>query len=216
MKKTISIITLLALLLITLSGCVKVDYTTKINEDGSGEITYIYGMDKAVVESMGETDETAVAEERKKAEEAGYKTEKYEDEKVVGFKATKKVEDITEKSFALEIFGEDVIKNKEESKIKIDKILFWKIYKQKATVDLTEMEDMKDLGITIKYTINLPTKVTKTNTENISKDKKTISWDLKIGETQEIEFKAISRPNIYMDSNNYCNNSISSNNNHTI
>ena len=79
-------------------------------------------MDKAVVESMGETDETAVAEERKKAEEAGYKTEKYEDEKVVGFKATKKVEDITEKSFALEIFGEDVIKNKEESKIKIDKI----------------------------------------------------------------------------------------------
>ena len=36
MKKTISIIFLLILVLIVLSGCAKVDYYTKINEDGSG------------------------------------------------------------------------------------------------------------------------------------------------------------------------------------
>ena len=119
MKKRISIVLLFIIVLITLSGCVKVDYTTKINEDGSGEITYIYGMDKAVIESLGQTNETAVQNERKKAEDSGYTIEVYEDEKIAGFKATKKVEDITEQSLLLEIFGEEYITNKKESKISI-------------------------------------------------------------------------------------------------
>ena len=35
MKKTISILILLALMLITLSGCTKVEFSTTINKDGS-------------------------------------------------------------------------------------------------------------------------------------------------------------------------------------
>lgn len=210
MKKTISIIILLIFILFILSGCVKVDYTIKINEDGRGEITYIYGMDKTVIKNMGKTKETATNDKRLEAEKAGYSIEPYEDENIAGFKATKKVEDITEKSVLLEIFDGEYIKNKEDSKINIKKYLFGKIYEQNATIDLTEMKDMKELGVVIKYSIQIPTRVGKTNANFISEDRRTISWDLKLGETQEISFSANSRSNFSMDS--YCFNIYSYNN----
>ena len=50
MKKTIriiSIITMLIIALVTLTGCMNVNYEVKLNEDGSAEISYLLGYDKS-------------------------------------------------------------------------------------------------------------------------------------------------------------------------
>lgn len=204
MKKTVLGIFLLVITLI-LSGCAKVEYGIKINEDDSGEITYIYGLDKAILKDLGKTEETATIEEQKAAEEADYTIEKYEDDNIIGFKATKKVKNITEKSYLLEIFGEEYIESKDESKIKIEKTIFGKKYNQTAILDLSQLKDMKKLGATIKYTITLPAKIDKTNADIVSKDKKTATWNLECGEVEEITFIARTRRNLCMDNNyNIC------------
>ena len=192
MKKKIAIISILLLLVLALSGCVKVDYTTKINKDGSGEISYTYEMDKAVIGAMNQTNQTALDERIAVAESSGYEIEEYETAEAVGFKATKKVQDITEKSFITEVFNSEYVADEDTSKINIKKTLFGKKYSQKATIDLTSLEKMKELGMKLTYRVELPVKVGKTNANEISENKKTISWNLKIGEIQEITFVASS------------------------
>ena len=152
---------------------------------------------------MGGDKNTATESEKQIAEVAGYKIENFEDENLVGFVATKEVEDITEKSFIHEIFQRDNIKNGEDSKINIKENLFGKTYSQNAIIDLTQMKDLKELGATITYTVYLPVKVSKTNADSISKDKKTLTWNLKLGEEQEISFKAVSRKNLFICRHNY-------------
>lgn len=187
MKKTVSLIIVLLLALVVLSGCVKVDYSTTINKDGSGEISFIYSMNKTVIQNSEKNTVSATYDIREKAELAGYTVEEYEDEETAGLKATKEVEDITEKSYIQEIFGE-YIKNDEESKIKITKNITGKTYSQNVELDTTSI--LKELGGKIKYTINLPTKVKKTNANNISNNGKTLTWDLDIGTAETIYFTA--------------------------
>ena len=55
MKKTIriiSIITMLIIALVTLTGCMNVNYEVKLNEDGSAEISYLLGYDKIFLSSI--------------------------------------------------------------------------------------------------------------------------------------------------------------------
>lgn len=212
MKKTILISVLLVIALITLSGCTKVEYSTTINKDGSGEISYICTMNKTVIESLGKNNASATYDLRTKAESNGYSVEDYETEELAGFKATKKVQNVSDKSYINELF-ENYVKNGEESKINIKSIPFGKKYLQKAVIDSKELEQLKELGAVISYSITLPTKVGKTNADFISKDKKTITWNLDLGTTEEIYFVAKTRTNIFLDIFNnfsycYCNSRI--------
>ena len=188
MKRKISIMVLLLIILITLSGCVKVEYSTTINKDDSGEITYLYAMDKAVMKNLGES---SIDSAREKAENSGYIIENYEDDKSSGFLATKKVDNITDKSYIKEVFDE-YIKNDEESKINIKRNLFGKTYSQNVSVDTKSIESLKELGAKVQYTVKLPVRVGKSNANTISKDKKTLTWELDLGQNQEIYFKATS------------------------
>lgn len=190
MKKTLTLVVTLLLLTIMLSGCAKIDYQIKINKDGSGEIAYIYGIDKTIIKSTGQTKEKIVEKQQKNAEESGYEIEPYEDNQIAGFKATKMIEDLSNGSVLLEIFKDKYIPEKEASKINIKKATFGKKYSQKTIIDLSSLQEFKELAPTIKYTINLPTKVTKTNANEISTDKKVISWNLVAGEKNEINFEA--------------------------
>lgn len=198
MKKTLSIIVLLLIMIIALSGCAKVDYSTTIKSDGSGEITYICAMNKTLIENLGKNNASATYDLRTKAESAGYSIEDYEDEEMAGFKASKKVDDITNKSYILELF-EQYVENGEESKINIKNHLFGKTYSQKAIINLESVEQLKELGAKVSYTVNLPTKVSKTNANNISKDKKTITWNIDFGTTEEISFVAKTRTGLFLD-----------------
>lgn len=192
MKKTIGLIVLLVLTLITLSGCAQVNYEIEINKNGTGIISCSYEISK---KELGEKVALlqAVAETMKgKVEENGYTVELYEDEEVEGFRGSKKINDIT-KDFSMEEvfevfenFGEKYVEDTEENGIKIEKTLFKTKYSQKAVVDLT------DIGteINMEYSMKLPAKSRTNNATKVSEDGKTLIWEIKTGETNNIEFEA--------------------------
>ena len=212
MKKTIriiSIITMLIIALVTLTGCMNVNYEVKLNEDGSAEISYLLGYDKSFLSSMGvstedlKNDET-IANMQETVKNEGYTAEQYEDDNTYGFKAVKKVNNIGE--FAIEeALLEEGKKAEDSNKISYEKKGLITKYAQNAKVDLTTMLEyeseesaaminamMKQMKMT--YKITLPFKAGDNNATTVSEDGKTLEWTLKPGEVNEIKFEATKNP----------------------
>lgn len=190
MKKTIGLIVIMMLMLVCLTGCVKINYEVTINKNGSGEISYVYGLEKSVIQQLQISDEDMEQKAmEQKAIDNGYTTEPYEDDEIKGFKATKHVANISKDMSMEENFGEEYIKDNGENRINIDKGIFKTIYSQNATIDLTSMSDMGNI-IAIKYIINLPEKVTQSNATEVLNGGKTLSWDLKAGTTNLVQFNS--------------------------
>lgn len=190
MKKTIGLIIILIVMLITLTGCAEINYEVKINKDGSGEISYIYGVSKELLNKINVTADEVVEEMKKQAKESEYEVEAYEDENIAGFKANKHIEDLA-KDFSLqEAFGEEYVKDTADNGIKIEKSFFVTKYSQKAEMDLTAAQNNTQ-EITMTYKVNLPIKAKTNNASEIFNNGKTLKWNLKAGETNKIEFQAI-------------------------
>jgi len=77
--------------------------------------------------------------------------------------------------------------------MKIEKTSLKTKYSQNARIDLSDMEDMTYVGIKMKYSITLPAKIDADKTNGIvSEDGKTVTWNLQLGEINEITFEATS------------------------
>lgn len=189
MKKILKLFTLLAVLLIVLTGCVDVNYEVTLNRDGTADIAYIYGFEKESLEEMGTTAEEMTQDMKENAETSDFKVEIFSNDEIEGFKATKHITDLSQISLE-EAFGEENVKDSEENQIKVEKKWQKTIYTQKADIDLTSMDEMTASMIKMKYTINLPTKVGNNNASEVSEDGKTLTWNLKAGEVNKIEFEA--------------------------
>lgn len=202
MKKTlknIAIIAILAIILLTLTGCANVNYDIKLNKDGSGDISYVIGYDKSFLSSIGvETssleNDNSFDEMEEQAKQNGYTVEKYEDDNTYGFKATKHVNNIQE-----EFDINNVANSGESGKIMYEKTLLKTRYYQDSKIDLTDaISDDEDAamlkavmsGIKISYKITLPFKAGSNNATTVSEDRKTIEWTLKAGEVNEVKFEA--------------------------
>lgn len=189
MKKTIGLIVILIIMLIGLTGCVNINYEVEVHKDGSGEISYIYGISKESLKSLQITSEDFVASMKKQAEDNKYITENYEDENIEGFKASKHVDNLS-KDFSLqEAFGKSYVKDEEENGIKINKSFFRTQISQNAKIDLSTMENMEST-VQMKYTVKLPIKARANNATEISKNNKVLTWNLVGGEVNTIEFTA--------------------------
>lgn len=189
MKKVLKLFSIMAIMLILLTGCVNVNYEVTLNSDGTADIAYIYGFDKEYLEEMGASGKEMTGDMQENAELSNYKIEDYSDDKIEGFKATKHVTDLAEISLE-EAFGEENVKDSEENKINIEKKGAKTVYSQNAQIDLTSMDSSMSSMVTMKYTINLPIKAGKNNASEVSKDGKTLTWNLKAGEINKIEFEA--------------------------
>lgn len=199
MKKAIKLVIMLVIMVIALTGCVNVDYQITINEDGTGNVTYIYGFEKSKLETLGMTVDQMLENLKTEAMNNQYIVEKYEDDTIGGFKASKNIEDVTTGVSLEEAFGEQYVKDSENNQIKIVKEevkrnRFQTKYSQNAEIDLTKMEDMKNYT-NMRYVINLPVAVdaNKTNASEISEDAKTLTWNLVAGEINRIQFEAVSK-----------------------
>lgn len=187
MKKTIGLVIILVVMLVALTGCAKVNYEIEVNEDGSGKISYLYGISKNKVGGVVDIVEQIAETMKEQAEESGYTVEPYEDDEISGFKANKYVQDLS-KDFSLEeAFGKEYVKDTENNKINIEKGFFGTSYSQNAELDLT---NLKDTGIEMIYKIKIPTKVKTSNATEIADNGKTLTWELKSGEINKIEFVA--------------------------
>lgn len=187
MKKTIGLIIMIIVMLVALTGCAEINYEVEVHKDGSGEITYIYGISKEVLEQLNVSAEDVISSMKEQAEESSYIVEAYEDENISGFKANKHVEDLT-KDFSLqEAFGEEYVKDTENNGIKVEKTFLVTKYSQNAELDLT---NVSDTNIKMIYKIKLPTGVKTSNASAVSENEKELTWNLKSGEINEVEFVA--------------------------
>lgn len=187
MKKTITLLLIGLMMLTVLTGCVSVDYDIKVNKNGSGDITYIYGLDKAMIESMGTTPDEMTADSKKDAETEGYTIETYENDTIQGFKATKHFDDIT--SFSFSDLSSDTVSDLKNDGIIIEKKGNYNTYSQNASIDLSSLAQMGSY-ISIKYSVTLPTKAKENNATIVSNEGKTLTWDLTVGEVNQITFTA--------------------------
>lgn len=189
MKKTIGLIVILVIMLIGLTGCVNINYEIEIHENGSGEISYVYGISKETLKSLETTAENFTSSMKKQAEDNNYKTEHYEDDQIEGFKATKHVKDLTKEFSLQEAFGKTYVQDEENNGIKVNKGFFKTQISQNAKIDLSTMEDAASM-VQMTYTVKLPMKAKVNNATEVSKNNKILTWKLVGGEENSIEFTA--------------------------
>ena len=189
MKKIISLVLVMAMLLFVLTGCVKINYEVTLNENGSADVAFVYAFDKATLESMGASSEDMSKSMEEQSEENGFKIEAYSDEKSDGFRATKHIDNVADVSLQ-EAFGEENVKDSDANKIKIEKKGSKTVFSQNAEIDLSEMDESYASMLEMKYTVKLPVKADKNNAQEVSKDGKTLTWTLKAGEVNKVEFTA--------------------------
>ena len=209
MKKTLKVVGILAVLvmtLLTLTGCMNVNFDVQLGKDGSGDVSYIIGYKKSFVESMGMTidqlkeNDTSLEQQQEAIENEGYTVEEYEDDNTYGLIAKKHFDNIEEfsinKELDLEVEeGSDKITfTKEGSKAK---------YSQDTTIDLTNLfgEDVENDSqmamaaamlkqMEMTYKITLPFKAGENNATTVSEDGKTLEWKLTTEKINEIKFEA--------------------------
>lgn len=191
MKKVLSLATIMVMIAIALTGCVNVNYEVTLNEDGTADIAYVYGFEKEFLEEMGTTAEDMTSDMKESAEASEYEIEAYSDDNVEGFRAKKHVEDLANISLE-EAFGSEYVTDSEENQLKVEKKGLNTVYSQNAKIDLTSMDPSMASMVTMKYTVNLPVKAGENNASEVSKDGKTLTWNLEAGAVNEINFKASS------------------------
>lgn len=187
MKKILSIVAIMSMLLLVLTGCVNINYEVTLNKDGSADVALIYGFEKEALQQLGTSSDDMTSQMEEEAGKDGYTVEKYSDDKLEGIKASKHFNSASELSMA-ELF-EDEVKGKNEG-IKVEKKGNKTVFSQNDEVDLTSSESEYASMVTFKYIVNLPVKAESNNATEVSKDGKTLTWELKFGEVNKIEFKA--------------------------
>lgn len=205
MKKYLKIIVTLVLMLILLTGCANVNYEVQINDDGSGDISYIIGLNIEELENLGinpkEVYDSDIMKFKDKAEENGYTVEDYKDNTTLGFKATKHCDDITTEDLFGNLFNDmPEVKFNENTKIQKEKGTFKDKYSQQAVVDLTAINKDEDSllnRLNIIYKVSLPGKARNNNATNVLEGGRILEWKLKPGEINEINF-ASKNSNAYL------------------
>lgn len=208
MKKYLKIV-LSFVLVLSLTGCVKYNMNMEVKSDKSVDLELIYAIDYSGMSQFGDTDEAEAefdeginVDDYDFLSQKGFKVEQFKDEsnnkKYTGIKITKTYKTI------------DDITKEEDKTIDINKVLgdaenfddsqfFSKkgnTYKASLLFDFNEGsgdEETMDMGsmadsFELKYTIKLPAKAKTNNATEVSKDGKTLTWNLKYGEKNQVDF----------------------------
>lgn len=96
MKKSLKLLSIM-LVVFLMTGCVKSHVNMEINKDKSMNLSLIAAIDSSFLEQSGE-DNLLENEEIKEFEEKGFKTEKYSDDSMTGYKFTKSFANIDDLS----------------------------------------------------------------------------------------------------------------------
>ena len=127
---------------------------------------------------------------KEQAEESEYTTEYFENDIYAGFEARKHINDLTKDFSLTEAFGDEYVKDKENSGIVTKKSFFKTEISQNVDIDLTSMEDVASV-VELNYKVKLPMKAKTNNASVVEDGGRTLTWNLKGGEINKVEFKAV-------------------------
>lgn len=196
-----------ALILVTvllLSGCMKYNINMSIDENKDVTISAIVAMDKSMTQGL-ESGESTDDEDVKALKEKGYTYEKYSTDEWDGAKLTKKVGNLDEISTTdpitveLDKLFDEKTKDfkyyfqKKESGSKTTYIGNFKIDASEGSdstsSETDEMTKSLMSSMDLKYVVTLPVKSDSNNATKVSKDGKTLTWDLTYGKVSDIKYE---------------------------
>lgn len=209
--KKFSKLLLLSIMVLGLSGCLKYDVSMSIASDKSMDFEMIAAMNMSMLKSLGDgnsssssTTESFDKNDYKEYEKAGYKVEEYKEKKddaeYEGVKISKKfasIDDVsTNKDEAVEF-----TKLFDENAKPEDVHFFYKngdVYKANLTFNLVDDDsnssDNTDYSqyqsyFDLEYKVTLPEKPISNNATSVSEDGKTLTWKMKYGEKNSIQYE---------------------------
>ena len=201
MKKIKLLLASLAMMLL-LTGCVKINYDVKINNDKSMDLKIVYAPAKdvemrvddenGVVEiedgieiEDGEEEEVFSEEKIQKLKDKGWDVESYEDDKYAGLTLHKKIANIDD-CLLDERKPVDILTVVDDA---FDEKFFYKngdVYYADWTMDLEDAEQVRSM-LDLKLKVSLEKEVIETNSE--STDQKVLEWDMTKAETAKFAFE---------------------------
>lgn len=202
LKRKISLIVLLLIIIITLTGCVSIDSQFKINSNGSLEATVITLVNiedyKNLLQVAGGAELTddnikeqigiLIEEEQKLYTDKGYTVENIDDMQNgnIGFKAKKSFNNANEISYeTCEAKGLEYItitQEKETFKIREET----KALLDFSSTDETELTTGSIEYFDFKFTLEFPYKVQEHNASEVTNNGKTLIWNLDLFGMNEI------------------------------
>lgn len=192
---------ILALSVLLLAGCMSVEHHLVINSDGSGEFGFQLALDTSLLEMLGMDDADPLADMIEQAEAEGFSVTPFTDGDMSGFRATKHLPVITVQ--ALNIFAgeveasgsgltikEDWVSTRYEFELSYDMADIDAEIDEEDFIHLPFLEDfMEDMFY--GFSITLPVEPMSHNADSVSSDGKTLTWNLKPGEQNLMQFTAI-------------------------
>ena len=193
MKKRLFMIGIALVMLLSLVGCIRFEERIKFNSDGTADVRSLVAFSESALSMFGEDSATLSDVEIKEYEVKGYICETYSEDGFIGYTLTRKgvkLEEIAENGAESEM-GSDLVGN------------FLKVDGTHVTIDFTPFteEDYEESSTYLslingnngymRFTIELPAKPISHNATIVSKDGKTLTWDLtamKAGEAAHAEF----------------------------
>lgn len=191
---------MLALALLLLGGCMDVEVHLVINADGSGELTHVATIDNAMMEMMElGGDEDVFAELIAQLEAKEFAVTTFAEEGVLGVRGTKHVPAVT--PAALAVWGdevptsgpgltvtEDQVSTRFEFDFNYDlRLLEEEEFLEDEFFDPSMLEDY----ISYVFMVTLPVEPLSHNADSVSADGRTLTWNLKLGEQNPVEFTAV-------------------------
>lgn len=194
MPKTTRMLTIICLVLLIslmLTGCFDVRIHLKVNLNGSGEVEVFMKANRNVM-FFGDPFEEIMSD----LELDGFTIEDYAEGNEVGFLAQKKASSLDELTHLK--LGEDMVISDKEM-VTVDEGLFKNTFIVDAELDLNEIlgEDMAGMArlADIRFALTLPIRPSDHNATAVSEDGKTLEWKLLPGSSNDIQVAA-SAPNI--------------------
>ena len=217
MKKNIKLTTLLILLVISLTGCVKFNSTMEIKKDKSMDYTVIYAFDKSLFGDQ----EILTNDDKKELENKGFTVSNYVDGNMQGFKVSKNIKNIDEVSSVNDAtydLSGLLDSNKSESKVfKFKKGFLKNTYTASFKFDSSDSDlnnstsddttidndftidndtttdsdfDFSNMNtnMDLSFNVKLPYKAISSNATTKKNDDKELSWNLSSTGEDKIEF----------------------------
>lgn len=193
---------LLSLIMILLTGCVKVETNFKVNSNNSGDLTLVYALDKQLANT--ET-KNQIETMKNEARDQGYKVSGYSSEKYFGVKIKKhygNLKNIKAPSGNTDLFEIDIKEDKRFFKTKYDvKSVFDFediIETEEDEIITKELEDSILSQLDLTFNLELPVKAGKNNATEIKDNGKNLYWSFIPGIKNyvEVEFTKTNYLNI--------------------
>lgn len=218
MKKNIKLTTLLILIVISLTGCVKFNSTMEIKKDKSMDYKIIYAFDKSLFGDQ----EILTSNDKKELENKGFTVSNYVDGNMKGFKVSKNIkniDDVSSTNDATYDLSGLLDSNKSESKVfKVKKGFLKNTYTASFKFDSSDSDlnnstsndttidndfttddnntttdsdfDFSNINtnMDLSFNVKLPYKAISSNATTKKNDDKELSWNLSSTGEDKIEF----------------------------